>query len=157
MPQVAVLAAQVFQGPDSPPPRIGASIPARTGVFRMKFVIPVVFALALGGCISFQGGYHAIKTGMSASQVKQAMRSCPNLSVTNGLYSSMTYLGQMPDFFQLSSADYTFVFKDDVLVEFGEGAAANTTVTGAPAMKLVPPVSKTAELATKIPPAVCTS
>ena len=24
----------------------------------MKFVIPVAFALVLGGCISFQGGYH---------------------------------------------------------------------------------------------------
>lgn len=123
----------------------------------MKFVIPVAFALVLGGCISFQGGYHDIKTGMSASQVKQAMRSCPNLSATNGRYSSMTYVGQMPDFFQLSSADYTFVFKDDVLVEFGEGAAANTTVTGAPGMKLVPPVTKTAELETKTPPAVCMS
>lgn len=95
-------------------------------------------ALALSGCISLHNGYGDIRTGMSPAQVRKAMGSCPSASSRVPPYQSMTYTGKWLDVFQLQAADYSFVFKDDVLIEFGEGHVTGFTQNGEPALKFVP-------------------
>ncbi len=104
-----------------------------------------VAALALSGCISFNNGYGDIRAGMSPAQVRKAMGSCPTTSSVVLPYRSMTYNGKWLDVFQLQAADYTFVFKNDALIEFGEGQVAAAVREGEPGLKFVPARAQQAE------------
>lgn len=131
--------------------------PKFKGSLGMKFVVPALALLISGGCVSFSNGYHDIKVGMSEAQVKGAMRSCPNVSGETGRYKSMTYLNRMDDFFQWAPSNYTFIFKDGALVEFGEGAPVAIKTNGEECLKLLPPKVDAAAVAVKIPSPVCAS
>jgi hypothetical protein len=131
--------------------------PKIKGSLGMKFIVPALALLMSSGCVSFHNGYHDIKVGMSEAQVKGAMRSCPNVSGETGRYKSMTYLNRMDDFFQWAPSNYTFIFKDGVLVEFGEGAPVATKTNGEEGLKLLPPKADAAVVAEKIPSPVCSS
>jgi hypothetical protein len=95
-------------------------------------------ALALSGCISFTNGYGDIRAGMSPAEVRKAMGSCPTTSSTVLPYRSMTFNGKWLDVFQLQAADYSFVFKNNALIEFGEGQVAIAVRDGEPGLKFVP-------------------
>lgn len=50
----------------------------------------------------------------------------------------MTYNGKWLDVFQLQAADYSFVFKNDASIEFGEGQVGAAIREGEPVLKFVP-------------------
>lgn len=124
----------------------------------MKFLVSALALLLSSGCMSLGGGgYHDVKIGMSEAEVKTAMRLCPNVSSVSGRYKSMTYLSRMEDFFQWGPVNYTFIFKDNTLVEFGEGNAVVVKASGEETLKLLPTNQVAPVIAEKVPPAVCTS
>lgn len=93
--------------------------------------------LALSGCISFSNGYGEIRTGMSPAQVRKGDGFLSLGFQSRPPYQSMTYTGKWLDIFQLQAADYSFVFEDDVLIEFGEGHVTTLMQSGTPALKVV--------------------
>lgn len=108
--------------------------------------VGAVAALALSGCISFNNGYGDIRTGISPAQVRKAMGSCPTTSSVVTPYRSMTYNGKWLDVFQVQADDYSFVFKNDSLIEFGEGQVAAAVREGEPGLKFVPANSQQAQV-----------
>lgn len=123
----------------------------------MKLIVVALAVLMSGGCVSLNSGYHDIKLGMSEAEVKSAMKLCPNVSSVSGRYKSMTYLNRMENFFQWGPVNYTFIFKDNALVEFGEGNAVGVKATGEDILKLLPPNQVAPMIEEKVPPAVCAS
>ena len=103
---------------------------------RLLILIPAV--LALSACGTFGPRYSDIKTGMTKAQVVAAMHGCPNTTVTKGSYEARTYTGRMPNFFQWGPSTYTFILKDGVLVEFGEGTALEQATPDGPKFVLAP-------------------
>ena len=123
----------------------------------MKLIAVALAALMFSGCSSLNSGYNNIRIGMSESEVKTAMKLCPNVSSVSGRYKSMTYLNRMENFFQWGPVNYTFIFKDNALVEFGEGNAIGVKAIGEDSLKLVPTNQVAPLIAEKVPPAVCVS
>lgn len=126
----------------------------------MKVATLALALLMLSGCASLTSGYHDIKVGMSEAEVKTAMKLCPNITSVTGRYKSMTYLNRMEDFFQWAPFNYTFIFQDNALVEFGEGNAIAVKANGEDRLRLLSPNELAPEgikpvIAEKIPPAVC--
>jgi hypothetical protein len=105
----------------------------------MRFLLLASMALALTGCISIGSRYSDIETGMTRAQVIDAMEDCPSTVQTAGKYEARTYGRRMMSFFQWAPADYTFIFKDGVLTEFGKGTARRQNINGEPGLVLVPP------------------
>jgi hypothetical protein len=106
----------------------------------MRFAIIAMAALVAAGCISIGGpSYSSLKPGASKAQVMKAMDGCPHVSTSEGQYEALSYNGRMPRFFQWKPANYVFIFKDGALVEFGEGTASKTVVSGETRLTLKPP------------------
>jgi len=102
----------------------------------MKVLLLAAIALALSGCISIGSRYSDIETGMTKAQVVDAMEDCPSKVQNAGRYEARTYGRRMMSFFQWAPADYTFIFRDGVLVAFGEGTASQQVIDGEPGFVL---------------------
>jgi hypothetical protein len=106
----------------------------------MRVLVLALGVLALSACASAKAGYGGLKPGVTKDQVIMAMDACPTSVVDRGRYEAMTYSNRMLSFFQWEAATYTFILRDGVLVQFGEGTAVATVTNAEPSFELKPPV-----------------
>jgi hypothetical protein len=107
-------------------------------------LLPAALALSaclLSACISFGPSYSSLKPGSTKADVISAMGGCPATLAAKGGYEARTYTNKMPHIFQWGPANYTFILKDGVLVQFGEGSFQEQTVGGETKYVLVPPAT----------------
>jgi hypothetical protein len=110
-------------------------------------VKPLILALPvllLSGCISFGGGYDRLAAGAPREQVLKVMEGCPSTTHKAGRYEAIVYNDRMPHFFQWAPSTYTFILRDGVLVEYGEGRPRQQGTPEDPVLVLVPPVQQAA-------------
>jgi hypothetical protein len=112
-----------------------------TSVKALLFVVP---ALLLAGCATYGQRFDALQAGAPREQVLKTMEGCPSSTQKAGRYEAIVYNDRMPHFFQWSPATYTFILRDGVLVEFGEGTPRQTGVGDDATLELVPPVQRVA-------------
>jgi hypothetical protein len=104
----------------------------------MRRLLLAAAALGLSACGTFGPSYSDLKPGATKAQVIAAMSGCPSTVVKRGNYEARTYAARMPSFFQWAPSTYTFILKDDVLVQFGEGTAREAATADGPGYELVP-------------------
>ena len=110
----------------------------------MKPLLFALPALLLAGCVSFGGGYDSLAEGASREQVLKAMENCPSTTEKAGRYEAIVYNNRMPHFFQWAPGTYTFILRDGVLVEFGEGRPRRQGTPEDPVLVLVRPSQQAA-------------
>jgi hypothetical protein len=112
-----------------------------TPVKRLLIALPI---LLLSACATYGQRYDSIAVGAHREQVLDAMEGCPSSTQKAGRYEAIVYANRMPHFFQWSPATYSFILKDGVLVEFGEGTVRRQGVGDDATLVLVPPVQTAA-------------
>jgi hypothetical protein len=110
----------------------------------MKPLLFALPALLLAGCISFGGKYDRLAAGSPREQVLDAMEGCPSSTQKAGRYEAIVYANRMPHFFQWAPSTYTFILRDGVLVEYGEGTPRQQGVGDDATLVLVKPVETAA-------------
>ena len=104
---------------------------------------PLLFALPLlllTACATYGQRYNSLAVGAPREQVLKTMEGCPSTTQKAGRYEAIVYANRMPHFFQWSPATYTFILRDGVLVEFGEGTPNQKGVGDDATLVLVKPV-----------------
>ena len=103
----------------------------------MRCLVLAISALVLSGCVALGGGYDRLEPGATRAQVLKSMEGCPNNTQVAGRYEAIVYSNRMPHFFQWAPATYTFILKDGVLLEYGEGVPLPQGTPEAPTLVLV--------------------
>ena len=103
----------------------------------LLFLLPL---LLLSACATYGERYNSLAAGQPREAVLKSMEGCPSSTQKAGRYEAIVYANRMPHFFQWSPATYTFILRDGVLVEFGEGTPSQTGVGDDATLVLVPPV-----------------
>ena len=106
----------------------------------MKPLLYALPALLLAACATYGERYNSLAVGAPRENVLAAMEGCPSSTQKAGRYEAIVYANRMPHFFQWSPATYTFILRDGVLVEFGEGTVRQQGVGDDATLVLVPPV-----------------
>jgi hypothetical protein len=101
----------------------------------LLFTLPI---LLLSACVSF-GGFERLEPGAPREQVLRTMEGCPSSTQKAGRYEAFVFSDRMPRFFQWAPGTYTFILRDGVLVEFGEGTPRQEGPAEEPRLVLVPP------------------
>jgi hypothetical protein len=101
------------------------------------FALPI---LLLSACVSI-GGFDRLEPGAPREQVLRAMEGCPSTTQKAGRYEAFVFNDRMPRFFQWAPGTYTFILRDGVLVEFGEGTPRQQGTAEEPTLVLVRPVA----------------
>jgi hypothetical protein len=104
----------------------------------MKPLLFVLPALLLSACATYGERYNSLAVGAQREQVLKTMEGCPSSTQKAGRYEAIVYANRMPHFFQWSPATYTFILRDGVLVEFGEGTVRQQGVGDDARLELVP-------------------
>jgi hypothetical protein len=105
----------------------------------MKRLLLVLPALLLAACATYGQRFDSLAVGASREQVLKAMEGCPSSTQKAGRYEAIVYANRMPHFFQWAPATYTFILKDGVVVEFGEGTPRQRGVGDDATMILITP------------------
>ncbi|HEX5005670.1 MAG TPA: hypothetical protein VFV70_01075 [Hyphomonadaceae bacterium] len=107
----------------------------------MKALLFALPALLLAACATYGQRLDALAVGATRGQVLDAMEGCPSSTQKAGKYEAFVYANRMPHFFQWSPATYSFILKDGVLVEFGEGDVRQQGVGDDATLTLVKPAT----------------
>jgi outer membrane protein assembly factor BamE (lipoprotein component of BamABCDE complex) len=93
----------------------------------LKFLI-LALSLVIGGCATGEKATR-VNPGMTQEQVVQIMGKPDGFRQT-GVYTIYKYTNRLISGWSWDRADYSFIFKDDKLVEYGAGEVRERSVGG---------------------------
>ena len=94
----------------------------------MKFILSVMLMFGLSGCITGENVSY-IEPGMTKSQVKKVMGK-PDGYRSYGKYEVLKYANRLLSGWSWDRTDYSFVFKDNLLIQYGPGEIRERNVGG---------------------------
>lgn len=94
----------------------------------MHNIIVIVLALVLGGCVTGEK-VTQLDPGMSQEQVTQIIGK-PDGFQKRGEYTVYKYTNRLISGWSWDRADYSFIFKDGKLIEYGAGEVRERNVGG---------------------------
>lgn len=100
------------------------SLPVRP---PMKNLLVITFAFSLTACATGENISSNIQPGMSEAQVEQVLGK-PDGFKASGDYTILKYTNRLISGWSWDRTDYSFVFKDDKLTEYGAGAVREKDV-----------------------------
>ena len=95
----------------------------------MKTIISLIIVLILTGCIAGERVRQSMAPGMSQDQVTQIMGK-PDGFQQRGEYVTYKYTNVLISGWGHDRTDYSFIFKNDKLVEYGTGEVRERNVGG---------------------------
>ncbi len=94
----------------------------------MKILASIIFSLGLVACVTGEKA-REVRPGMSQDQVVSVMGS-PDGFQQRGEYTLYQYTNRLISGWSWDKTDYTFIFKENRLIEYGPGEVRERDVGG---------------------------